>query len=80
MIQTLTPDLTFGRKSGGFGSNRVVKNSSDAVQGTNVDCVTLHGLDLLLDLLCTEGFSQRVLGCKELISGNKEEVNISFSE
>lgn len=43
-----------------------MKDSSNAVQGADVDGVARHRVDLLLDLLGTESVSQDVLGLKEL--------------
>lgn len=43
-----------------------MKDSSNTVQGADVDGVARHRVDLLLDLLGTESVSQDVLGLNEL--------------
>lgn len=47
-----------------------MKDSSNAVQGADVNGVARHRVDLLLNLLGTESVSQDVLGLKELECGN----------
>lgn len=54
-----------------------MKDSSNAVQGADINSVARHRVDLLLDLLGTESVSQDVLGLKELECRNNT-IIVSF--